>query len=153
MLKSKIIFIIIISTIFIGCKTQNIITESISCKSNYTTQYDNKRDNYYPLADKNMMSTTVYFIDEYEDNIKCYINEELVFEKHVRIYPNSDRLHDNFICRISKEKTLPTIKIESTTQNTCIDLKVNKKYKLIYVYLSRNGEWIVRFSNRYMIYP
>lgn len=151
MLISKIIFIIISITL-ISCKTQNIVTESISCKNNYIVQYDKKRDNYYPLADKNMMSTTVYFIEEYNDEIKCYINEELVFEKHLKTPSNSDRLHDNFICKISKDKTLPTIKIESTTQNTCIDLKVNTKYKLLYVYLSRNGEWIVRYSNRYMIY-
>jgi hypothetical protein len=144
--------IITLTLILLGCKAKEKVVESIACKNSYTIQYDNKRDNYYPLAPKNMKSTTVYFIDEYDDDIKGFINEEQVFNQHVKMSGNEDGLSYNFICKISDKEALPTIKIESTTQNTCFDFKVDKKYKLVYVYLSRNGKWTIRFSNRYMIY-
>ena len=40
---------------------------------------------------------------------------------------------------------------ESVEKGTCVEFEINKKYKIIYLFIDENGKWIVRFSNEYYL--
>ena len=143
----KFIAIFIFSFI-ISCKTEKTIS-NVSCSGKVLVQYDRTKteDSNKQKADKNINGCTVYFINEYDDQIEAYVNEKLEFEKYVKVNGSSDSLENHFTFGYSGNSEMPILKIQSKTQNTCFDIQIEKKYKVIYIFLSRTGKWTVRFSN------
>ncbi len=133
---------------FISCKTEKSIN-NLSCGGKVSVQYDRIKaeDRNKPKADKNVNGCTIYFINEFDDEIEAYVDGKLKFEKYLKISGGSDSLENYFAFGYAENTEMPILKIKSKTQNTCFDIQVEKKYKLIYVFLSRDGKWTVRFSN------
>jgi hypothetical protein len=133
---------------FFGCKTEESIN-NISCGNKVSVQYDRikSEDKNKSKARKNFEGCAVYFINQYDDEIEAYVNGKLSFDKHIKIDGSSDKLEYFFAFGCPKKSMMPILKVKSKTQNTCFDIQIKKKYKIIYVFLSREGKWIVRFSN------
>lgn len=150
-MKTKFIFIsLFIIQMFLGCSLKSKVIKNISCKGNLNIQYDkNKTNNSYPLADKKLKAFTVYFLNNFKDSIHAYVNNKLYFNKYLNLNGDSDDLKNYFGYSYLKDSNIPILKIESKSRNSCFDIEINKKYKLIYVFLSEDGIWTVRFSNKY----
>ena len=139
---------IFIFSFFISCKTEKTIS-NVSCSGKVLVQFERIKteDSNKQKADKNINGCTVYFINEYDDQIEAYVNGKLEFEKYVKVNGSSDSLENYFTFGYSVNSEMPILKIQSNTQNTCFDIQIEKKYKVIYIFLSRTGKWTVRFSN------
>lgn len=148
----KIIYLSFIINIILGCKAQEKIMTNISCKGNVVIQYEKGRhdEKDRPHADVNLNAFTVYFINEYDDDIQAFVNDKLYYDKHLKIEGGEDSLKEYFGYNYSKDSKKTILKVLSKTDNSCFDVEVDKKYKLIYVFKS-NSRWTVRFSNIYYI--
>lgn len=144
----KKFIVVFLLCFFISCKTEKSIS-NISCDGKVSVQYDRNKpeDRNKPKANKNINGCTVYFINEYDNQIEAYVDGKLKFEKYLKISDSSDSLENYFAFGYAENTEIPILKIKSKSQNTCFDIQIEKKYKLIYVFLSRNGKWTVRFSN------
>ncbi|WP_339921158.1 hypothetical protein [uncultured Flavobacterium sp.] len=144
----KKFIVVFLLCFFISCKTEKSIS-NISCDGKVSVQYDRIKpeDRNKPKANKNINGCTVYFINEYDNQIEAYVDGKLKFEKYLKISDSSDSLENYFAFGYAENTEIPILKIKSKSQNTCFDIQIEKKYKLIYVFLSRNGKWTVRFSN------
>jgi len=145
-------YILLLLITCLSCKTRQA-DSNISCGGKVTIQYErnNEENKNKPKANKNIQGSIVYFVNEYDDDIEVYVDDKLYFEKHIKIDAGSDSLDEYFGVGYQHTTKLPILKVKSKTQNTCFDIEMNKEYKLIYVFLSRDGKWIVRFSNVYYI--
>jgi hypothetical protein len=147
----KKVLILLVLVMNFGCSTKAKIIDSITCKENISLQYDkiNSREKQYVIKAKKLNAFIVYFLSEFDDDIQGFVNNELKYEKHLKLDGSSDELKEYFGYNYSKDKTLPILKIVSKTKKTCFDIKIDKKYKIVYVYISKEGKWTVRFSNTY----
>jgi len=118
---------ILIFSFFICCKTEKSIN-NVSCGGKVSVQYERiKSENRNkPKADKNVNGCIVYFINEYDDKIECYVKENLVFDKHLKISGSSDDLDNYFAFGYKENSKMPILKIKSITQNTCFDIQIEK---------------------------
>jgi len=151
-MKIKIYFLIVILLSIFGCKPQEKIVENITCDGKISLQYDRIKigDEDKPIAKKNSQSVTIYFLSSYNDSIQGFINKHLLYDKFLKQDDNSHNLSENFVYDYSKDSGLPILKIVSKTDDTCFDISIDKKYKLVYVF-KNDGKWIVRFSNIYYV--
>lgn len=136
--------------ILISCSPQQKIIKSISCETNITLQYDK------PIKSQKISSTdlkregfTVVFLHSFNDSIKAFVNNKIYYDKYLKTVNNSDSHNEHFGYSYKKDTIIPILKVESVTKKSCFDLKIEKKYKKIYIFLSDEGKWIVRFSNNY----
>lgn len=150
-MKNKIYIFNFTFLILFGCVSQEKLIKNISCEGNIVLQYDKikRNDLGKPLANKNLNAFNVYFIGDFNDSIQSYVNNKLYFENFLQTNNNSDKITNGFGYNYSKDSKIPVLKIISKSKKTCFDLEVNKKYKLIYVFISNEGKWTVRFSNIY----
>jgi hypothetical protein len=116
-------------------------------------QYDKIKnsDKGKPIAKNELKAFTVYFLNEFNDSIKGFVNNKLYFDKFLKITGSNDNLNNYFGYNYSKDINIPNLKIVSKTKNTCFDIEIDKRYKLVYVFLSKEGKWTVRFSNIYYL--
>jgi len=144
----KQFIILLVIFLSISCKTEKAI-KNVCCGGNVAIQYDRIKweDRNKPKAKKSTEGCIVYFINEYDDQIEAYVNGKLSFDKYIKLDGSSDHLENYFSFGYHNNPIMPILKIKSKTQNTCFDIQIKKKYKLIYVFLSRDGKWTVRFSN------
>ena len=153
MTKSLLTIITAVLTIAVGCKSQDRLVDNISCSGEVTVQYDRikQSDKDKPKADKDLDALMVYFLSDFNDSIRAYINNKVVFEQQVEIGADSHSLENFFGYNYSEDSSVPILKVESLTRETCFDIPIEKDYKLIYVFLNDDGEWTVRFSNIYYV--
>jgi hypothetical protein len=153
-MKKNTFLAILIVVVLVGCKTQDKVINNISCSGKITVQYDKikRSDRGKPIAKKDLKVFTVYFINEFNDSIQGYVNNKLHYDKYLKIEDGSDNLKDYFGYNYSKDLNVPILKITSKTRNVCFDLEIDKRYKLIYVFFTNDGKWVVRFSNIYYIH-
>ncbi|WP_289034636.1 hypothetical protein [uncultured Flavobacterium sp.] len=152
-MKIKYNFLMALMTsLFLSCKPSEKVISNISCSGTVTLQYDKikRADRDKPLAEKNLDAFTVYFLNEYKDSIQAYVNNKLYYEKNLD--GNFENLNENFGYNYSKDVNIPVLKIVSKTKNTCFDIGIDKNYKIIYVFLSDDGKWTVRFSNIFYLH-
>ncbi|OIQ18128.1 MAG: hypothetical protein BM557_07910 [Flavobacterium sp. MedPE-SWcel] len=140
---------IIISLVFLltSCKARLEEAQNLTCPDTVTLQYDYRNRTGSIPVNKKLKSFTVYFIGSYNDDIEVFVNGKLYYHKHLNIDDNHDNLNDFFDYNYSEDTELPILKIKSKTKETCFDIHIKEKYKILYVFLSERGEWIVRFSN------
>ena len=153
MTKSLIIVIIVILTIAVGCKSLDRLVSNISCSGEITVQYDRIKpsDKDKPKADKDLDAFIVYFLSDFNDSIRAYVNDKIVFDQQVEIGADSHSLENFFGYNYSKDSSVPILKVVSLTREICFDIPIDKDYKLLYVFLNDDGEWTVRFSNIYYV--
>ncbi len=77
--------------------------------------------------------------------------KERFYEKYLDLNGSSDSMNEYFGYSYSKDTNTPILKVVSKTKNTCFDVAIDRKYKIVYVYLSDDGKWIVLFSNVYYL--
>lgn len=146
----KHILIYLFAVIVVSCRSQDGIVKSISCESNVDVQYekaDAKAKKEGLVADKNLEAFTVHFLYDFDEEIKGYVNNELLFDEQVKTNDVTDKTGKYFGYNYAKDESVPILKI--ATEKTCFDIKIDKNYKLIYVYFSKVDGWTVRFSNIY----
>lgn len=149
------ILIILITLIFsvASCKVSEKIAKSISCDGNIEIQYDRAKlfGNHNPKADRKLDAFQVIFLSDFDENIKAYVNDKLVFDEYVKIGTESHSIENTFGYNYKSDLKLPILKVESIEKGTCFDIEIDKKYKIIYLFIDKNGKWIVRFSNEYYL--
>ncbi|RBP27045.1 MULTISPECIES: hypothetical protein [Flavobacteriaceae] len=136
-----------------SCKVSEKIAENISCDGNIEIQYDRTKlfGNDNPKADKKLDAFQVIFLSDFDENIKAYVNDKLVFNEFVKIGANSHSIENTFGYNYKSDLKTPILKVESIEKGTCFDIEINKNYKVIYLFIDKNGKWIVRFSNEYYL--
>lgn len=144
----KLLILIGFSFLSISCAQQKQVVNSLSCQNKITVQYDNSKAK--GVMAKNKELVIVFFMNDFNDKIKGYINGKQKFSGEVLTNEISGKSDKNFAYNYSKDKTLPILKIEKEN-GSCFDIRIKKQYKLIYVFYDSNQEWIVRFSNKYYV--
>jgi hypothetical protein len=146
-------FCIFLFIVILGCASKERTIKNISCLGEVTLQYDKIKnsDKGKPIAKNELKAFTVYFLNEFNDSIKGFVNNKLYFDKFLKITGSNDNLNNYFGYNYSKDINIPNLKIVSKTKNTCFDIEIDKRYKLVYVFLSKEGKWTVRFSNIYYL--
>ncbi|TQI71227.1 hypothetical protein JM79_2154 [Gramella sp. Hel_I_59] len=134
-----------------SCKTSDKFLNNISCNGDLTIQWDRKVINENPRADKKSHYFQVIFLSDFNERIKGYVNDKLVFDEYVKIGADSHKIDRTFGYNYQKDFKTPVLKVESIQKGTCFDIKIDKSYKIIYLFIDENGKWIVRFSNEYYL--
>lgn len=125
------------------------------CDSIVKIQYDkitreDRRSN--GIEKSNKKSFVVKFMSEFRDSIRVYVNNKLEFNDYV----NSDEVTGDsnkvFGYDYSNSSENVVLKFESRERGICCLVNLNKKYKIIYVFIDKTGNWIVRFSNVHYIH-
>ncbi len=137
-----------------GCSNRQQIISSLSCGEGVTIQYDkvSRADRRHgTLADPRQQSAVVYFENSFEDWIKAYLNGEIIFDAFVKTDNSKASADTLFGFRYSDKGKTDILKIVSKKQG-CIDFKINRNYKLIYLFFTEEKRWIARFSNIYYLH-
>ena len=146
---NSILFLVIL---IYGCKTSNKSIVSSPCNDNISVKYHKvtKEDvKEGMVADKKQESVVVFFEDYYNGNVKAYANKELVFDEVIETDESLGTTEKHFTYNYSKDKSLPKLKVIS--ENNCVEMSINKDYKLIYVYYYKD-KWDIIYSNVYPTY-
>ena len=149
------IIIIFATSFLLGCGAQETVVNSISCNENITVQYDKvsfraKQEGL--RTDKNKDSFVVHFLNDFDVNVKGYVNDKLLFNERVTTRQSTSESGKYFGYNYSKDSINPILKISLLDKDKCFDIEIDKKYKLIYIFLTKNNKWIVRFSNEYYLH-
>lgn len=142
----RVIISILSVMLMIDCSAQS----STECNSEVEIQYEKtsrktKRNGLE--TDRSMEAVSIQFLNNFNHRIKGYINGELRFEDVVVTDDVTGMSEKYFGYNYSKDINLPIIKISIEGIDKCFEIKVLKKYKLIYIFLSENNEITVRYSN------
>jgi hypothetical protein len=129
------------------------VVSSLSCDEAITIQHDqvsheDRRTGI--LADQLQNSIVVYFENTFRDSITAYLNGAVIFDAFVDTEESKDGADTLFAFRYSDKNTIDILKIVSK-QNGCIDFKIDRDYKLIYLFFTEERRWIARFSNIYYL--
>jgi hypothetical protein len=129
----KNLFCFLVVMFIFGCACKEKTIKNISCSGNVVLQYDklNPSKNSKLVANKELKAFTVYFLYDFKDSIQGYVNNQLKFEKYLDLNANSDDLNDFFGYNYQKDIDIPTLKIISKTKNTCFDILIDKRYKVV----------------------
>ena len=130
-----------------SCLEQNRMSKSVSCKEQIFIQYD--RQGHKSDASKSNGLVTIIFMNDFNNKIKVYINNTLMFDDLVVTNESTGKSNKGFTYNYNKEEKLPVLKIQK--DNNCFDFRIKDRYKFIYVFYNLNKEWIVRFSNKYYV--
>lgn len=145
----KLLILLGVSVLSISCAQQKQLVNSLSCQNKITVQYDNSKAKGV-IAKGNKKSVIVFFMNDFNDKIKGFINGKQRFSGEVLTNEISGKSDKNFVYDYNNDKTLPVLKIEKES-GSCFDIEIKKQYKLIYVFYDSNQGWIVRFSNKYSV--
>lgn len=102
------------------------------------------------MATQNENSITVFFLNNFDNHLRGYVDGKLKFDGMVVTNNISGKSDKNFYYEYQNKQSLPILKIEAE-DGGCFDIKVKKGFKLIYVFRDQNKAWTVRFSNRYYV--
>jgi hypothetical protein len=128
--------------------------QKLPCESQVRIQLDkitraDKRSNV--IEKSKAESFIVKFMSEFNDSIQGYVNNRLEFADFVSTNKITGETNKVFGYDYSGASAKLTLKFISTTKNSCCCVALNKKYKIVYVFLDAAGKWIVRFSNVHYI--
>lgn len=138
------IFIIIFLT---GCANQQRVIDSLTCPGKIIVERENYSQGKPRIkVDDKQNHFAVFFLDGFKDTIQGYVDNKLVFEKFVDSHAGGYYTSDFSYDYKGDEEPL-VLKMVSTTRNSCFDVKIDKKYKLVYVYLLEGDQWTIWFTN------
>ncbi|WP_172279325.1 hypothetical protein [Chryseobacterium sp. LAM-KRS1] len=130
-----------------GCKSFTKQDLQSSCGNTFEVQYIENGKYKLSKQERAKDYLTIYFLEEFNDQIKISINQKEVFNKKVITDTTKfDTYSAAFTYKISSTDTNYVIKGYSERNKTCFEVPINTKYRIIYLYY-HNEKWIVRFSN------
>lgn len=133
-----------------NCKSSKQLTQKSSCGNNFEVQYDKPEKYLLPKTERDKNYLLFYLESNFNDNVKIYINKKEIFNKQVVTNDKKpDDYSEKFIYKMDNE-TKYILNIQGEDSKTCLELPVDTKYRIIYLYYYRN-KWIVRFSNNLRI--
>ena len=145
-----------IFTILISCQPLNISSKNShivgNCSKNVFIQYrktSKSSKNQTMIADKSKKTITVFLESYFRGNVQGFIEDELFFSDNVVTEESLGTTGKYFIYDYSKNSSLPKIKI--LTEDDCLEINIEKKYKIVYIY-NYEGKWDVIYSNIYPTY-
>jgi len=141
---------LLISLLLLGCSGRNRLDKNDSCPVRPIIQLEKTDSTDRPTADLNLKSFVVYFLNDFNDSIKGYVNTKLYFNDYVQTNKTSGSSEKYFGYDYSKD-TLSATVLKVVGQKSCFEVEVDRRYKLIYVFKNQDQEWTVRFSNVYYI--
>ena len=147
----KIIYTILLTILFLcGCKPKSEFIKNNSCsgKVKFSTEWldSDKQDSEHLLV-KHKGGFTIYFVSKYNDSLKMYVDKnDIATDLFVDKKDNSDDFSYAFSFG-SKKYPSHILKVESLQKKTCFEIKLDKKYPLIYAWIANDGQWTIRFSN------
>lgn len=146
-------YILLISLFSVfSCKTSEKLVTNTSCNGDLTVQWDKRiAKNKNPRADKKSHYFQVIFLYDFDERIKAYVNDKLVFDEYVKIGADSHRIDVTFGYNYQNDSKTTILKVKSFEKETCFDIEIDKNYKIIYLFIDENGKWIVRFSNEFYL--
>ncbi|PDS26332.1 hypothetical protein B0A77_03210 [Flavobacterium branchiophilum] len=150
MKKRTIILFLIILSVY-SCKPKENIVKNVTCGGNLKVEYEwldlDKEDRNHIVANKYFKGGfTIYFVSEYDDLFKLYVNNEFIIKKEIS-RTEDDKIFNSGFSFGKAEDSIPIFKVESINKKSCFDVKLNRKYPILYVWLAENGKWTIRFSN------
>ncbi|MGB3452683.1 MAG: hypothetical protein WBA59_02515 [Moheibacter sp.] len=144
------IFTLLVSCqrLHIGNKRSNFVTD---CSKNVFVQYhkNSKGIKNQVTADNSKQTVTIFIESYFNGNVHGYIGDELVFNENVVTEESLGTTGKYFIYDYSKDSSLHKIKI--LTEDDCLEIGIEKKYKLVYIY-NYKRKWDVIYSNVYSTY-
>jgi len=133
-----------------SCKPKENIIKSKSCLGEIDFEYEwlkkKKEDRNHVIADRYSKYYAIKFVGEYKDSVSIYLNDNLQNKMYIEKDDNEDEHNYGFTFSHLKN---PILKIESIAKKSCFNIKLDKKYPIIYVWLDKKGKWSIRFSNFY----
>lgn len=150
-MKKILILNILLVLCFNSCKPKEKFERNYACSGNVSIEYEwlnkNEQDKNHIGQYKNPLNGyATYFISEFKDSLKIYVNNEFRLETFVNRRDTLDPFRYGFVFT-DKKKSKPILRIESNEKKTCFDVELEKKYPIIYVKLNENGRWFLKFSN------
>ncbi|UGU17927.1 hypothetical protein LS482_08605 [Sinomicrobium kalidii] len=145
----KYFLIAVVTVITVSCRSQDGIVKSLSCEGNVDVQYekaDAQARKEGLVADKNLESFIVHFLYDFDGQVKGYVNNKLLFNEYIKTNEATDKTGKYFGYSYAKDQETPILKVV-TDKGNCFDIRINRDYKLVYVYFSETERWTVRFSN------
>lgn len=145
------IYYLIILCVLSGCKSFTITDLQSDCGNIFEVQYIKKGKYKLSKQERAKNYLTVYFLDEFNDQIKININQKDVFNKKVVTDSTKfDTYSAAFTYKLSSSENKYIMKGYSERNKTCFEIPIDTKYRIIYLYYYQN-KWIIRFSNEIMI--
>lgn len=133
-----------------NCSSSGHMSQQSSCGNNFEIQYDKPGKFLLPATEKDKNYLIIYFESNFNDKIKIDINQKEIFNKKVITNEKKpDDYSENLIFKMDNgNKYMMNIRGEDT--KTCLEVPLNTKYRIIYLYYY-NSKWIIRFSNNLRI--
>lgn len=151
----KILYLLIVG-VLLNCQPLNISSKYSNlkgdCSKNTSIKYrkiPKSPKEQKLVADKSKQTITVFLESYFSGNVLGYIGNELIFSDNVITEESLGTTEKYFIYDYSKANSLAKIKI--LTENDCLEINIEKKYKLVYIYFYK-GKWDVVYSNIYPTY-
>lgn len=145
------IYYLIILYVLCGCKSFTRTDLQSDCGNTFEVQYIKKGKYKLSKQERAKNYLTVYFLDEFNDQIKISINEKEVFNKKVITDTTKFDTHSAaFTYKLSSANNKYIMKGYSERNKTCFEIPIDTKYRIIYFYYYQN-KWIIRFSNEIII--
>ena len=124
--QGKYFFLILIFISIVSCGSQEKILKSITCENNITVQYENsdtqaRREGL--VANKNSDSFVVHFLNDFDDKIRGYINDKLLFDEMVKTDEVTDKSEKYFGYNYSKDSETPILKVSFVDKKNVLILK------------------------------
>lgn len=141
--------------IMLSCQPQNYDSGNSNyaggCSKNVSIQYrkSSKDTNAQMIADKSKQTITVFLESHLNGKVQGYIGNKLIFSENVVTEESLGTTGKSFIYDYSNDSVLQKIKIH--TESDCLEIKIEKRYKLVYIY-NYDGKWDVIYSNVYPTY-
>jgi hypothetical protein len=100
-MKKRIIILFLIALSVYSCKPKENIVKNTACDGNLKVEYEwldlDKEDKNHVVANRFFKgSFTIYFVSEYKDLYKLYINNEFIIKKEIDLTENDEIFNSGF---------------------------------------------------------
>lgn len=147
----NIIYYLIILCVLCGCKSFTRTDLQSDCGNIFEVQYIKNGKYLVSKKERAKNYLNIYFLSNFNDQIKININQKDVFNKEVVTDSTKfDTYSAAFTYKLSSSENKYIMKGYSERNKTCFEIPIDTKYRIIYFYYYQN-KWIIRFSNEILI--
>lgn len=147
----NIIYYLIILCVLCGCKSFTRTDLQSDCGNIFEVQYIKNGKYLVSKKERAKNYLNIYFLSNFNDQIKININQKDVFNKEVVTDSTKfDNYPAAFTYKLSSSENKYIMKGYSERNKTCFEVPIDTKYRIIYLYYYQN-KWIIRFSNEILI--
>ncbi len=145
------IYYLIILCVLSGCKSFTRTDVQSDCGNTFEVQYIKNGKYLVSKKERAKNYLNIYFLSNFNDQIKININQKEVFNKEVITDSTKfDTYSAAFSYKFSSPENKYIMKGYSERNKTCFEIPIDTKYRIIYLYYYQN-KWIIRFSNEIII--